>query len=1376
MEKLVGNRKAVLVRIHGIDVPFIIDSGSEITSISQEFFDQHLSHLLDTPRKFERLKVIASNELEVPVTGYVITDMVYQGNVIKDRGILIVPTSRQVPGLLGTNIMKLIPEFAAIVSMEETRVLSSELTDDARTGKHTVHEDRVIGVVKSAGGETRIPAGTLRYIPAYVSSKTIVDNHSIVEPVKNLPPGTTIMPCIASKKFMIPVVNTSASDIFLRANTRLGLVKAAEQLPPEIDVVVRNDEIFVEAKSFRTEVNSSPSQLQEQLAELVAKFPGTDAEAEEYRRILQQNLDAFAKSDEDMGRTSAMKHQIKLVDDAPVSYPYRRIPPALLQEVKDHINDLAKKGFIEPSTSSYAAPIVVVRKKGTGAIRLCCDYRGLNAKTLKDAHPLPRIEESIDMLSGSKWFCSLDLRSAYNQVPMAEEDKYKTAFATPFGLMQWTVMSFGLCNAPATFQRLMNTVFREELFQTILCYLDDIMVAGSTIKETLERLETVLKKLCEYGLKVELRKCSFFQEEVIFLGHKVSANGIATDPEKVRVVKEWAVPVILKELRQYLGFTSYFRRYIDHFSQQAKPLHQLVAVKAKGTTKRQKVKIVEDWTEEHQQAFEDLRDALCQAPVLGYPRYDLPFTLETDASELGLGAVLSQVQDGKRRIIAYASRSLRRGESSKSNYSSKKLELLALKWAVTDKFSDYLLGGQFEVLTDNNPLTYLLKSKRLTALEQRWANALASYNFTIRYKPGKSNQAADILSRLRRDTSDAMSSAEVDTCFEAATCTATFPAELVKKIHTVHHDAQEGEDRRRSTDDERATELPTIHTQDMAVLQADDTAIARILHYRNIGRRPNNRERGKEDALAKKYLKHWGQYIDNEGVLYREITDHHGNKINQLVLPGCLKSEVMKALHDESGHQMTERTELLVRGRCFWPNIQQDVKTWIENCERCRISKMPHNKVKSKMGRLVATRPCEIVAMDYTLMDRASDGKENVLVLTDIFTKYSVAVPTKDQKAETVAKVLVKEWFQRVGIPLRLHSDRGLNFQSDVIKALCKTYGIKRSSTTPYHPEGNGQVERFNKTLHDLIRPLAADKKSKWTHYLPALVHAYNTTENQSTRESPFYLMFGRQCRLPVDILLGTNVDAVTPDDESWVSIHQQRLKWAYEKAFDQITRHADTRKERHDQKVKEKPLNAGQLVYLRSHPKGRKKVADAWGSRLYKVVAKQGNNDNYILERADGFGERKTVQRAELRESVHPTIEFLDHRAVHRREMGTRPTRRTERSRSSRTDSTDFRRSYKSSGRSSRMTPARRQSSSSSQIEDSSSSEDCQEMRQEHRPSPASSTETHTESEIEDVSGTDTDGSDTRPASPRLPRRVNRGYHPNPHNEPRSATIHLKK
>ncbi|XP_040197588.1 uncharacterized protein LOC120930474 [Rana temporaria] len=398
---------------------------------------------------------------------------------------------------------------------------------------------------------------------------------------------------------------------------------------------------------------------------------------------------------------------------------------------------------IQESQSPWAAPVVLVKKKD-GTIRFCVDYRKLNDITHKDAYPLPRIEESLTALGSAAYFSTLDLTSGYWQVPMAVEDREKTAFVTPMGLFEFKSMPFGLCNAPATFQRLMERCLGHLNFQSVLLYLDDVIVYSKSYQEHLTHLSDVFQVLIQHGLKVKPSKCHLLKPQVHYLGHVVSAEGVQPDPAKVQVVKNWPIPRTVKDIRSFLGFSGYYRRFIPHFAQISEPLTSLLRGTAKGNYNG---KLPVEWAKEQEVAFQALKHLLTEPPILAYPDYTQPFRLYTDASFEGLGAVLSQMQGKQERVIAYASRNLRGAEKNDSNYSSFKLELLALVWAVTVKFKDYLSATSFTVYTDNNPLAHLNTAK-LGALEQRWASRLANYDFSIKYRSGKSNINADVLSRM----------------------------------------------------------------------------------------------------------------------------------------------------------------------------------------------------------------------------------------------------------------------------------------------------------------------------------------------------------------------------------------------------------------------------------------------------------------------------------------------------------------------------------------------------------------------------------------------------------------------------------------------------
>ena len=436
-----------------------------------------------------------------------------------------------------------------------------------------------------------------------------------------------------------------------------------------------------------------------------------------------------------------MKHVIRLDDYTPFKERYRRIPPHQYEEVRNHLNEMLKLGAIRKLKSPWASAVVLVCKKD-GSLRFCIDLRKLNERTVKDAYSLPRIEDSLDSLNGLCIFTSIDLKAGNWQVELDEDSIPLTAFTVgPLGFYECVRMPFGLTNAPATFQRLMETCLDYLHLNWCIIYLDDVIVFSETPEEHVECLKAVFEKISKAGLKLKPSKCEFFKSRINYLGHIVSRNGIETDPKKIEAIQKCPRPKTAHDVCSFLGFTNYYRKFIYKYAQKAHPLNKLIS----GENAKKRYKKIK-WDDSHEQAFRNLKSICMDTPVLAYANYKKPFRLNTDASKVGLGAILYQQQeDGTFRVVSYASRSLLKTEK---NYDAHKLEFLALKWSVTERFHEYLYGGNFEVFTDNNPLTYVLTSAKLDATGERWIATLANYNFKIFYKAGKLNLDTDTLSRI----------------------------------------------------------------------------------------------------------------------------------------------------------------------------------------------------------------------------------------------------------------------------------------------------------------------------------------------------------------------------------------------------------------------------------------------------------------------------------------------------------------------------------------------------------------------------------------------------------------------------------------------------
>ena len=449
--------------------------------------------------------------------------------------------------------------------------------------------------------------------------------------------------------------------------------------------------------------------------------------------VLNKHSDVFSSGANDIGRTNLIYHTIDIGDSGPVRQGMRRIPHEQIGVLKTEVDKLRGLGMVEASSSPFASPTILVKKKD-GNWRLCIDYRKLNSVTKKDAHPLPRIEDIFDTLAGSKFFTTLDLAMGYHQVEMHPNDKEKTAFSTPFGLFQYRVMPFGLATAPATFMRLMTIVFSGLLYSTCLAYLDDIIIFGRTFTEHLERLDLALRRLENANLKLKPSKCSFGQRSVTFLGHIISDKGISTDPEKLKRIQTWPQPRNQGDMRTFLGYASYYRKFIKGFAQIVAPLNRLLQ-------KEEAYK----WSADCDTAFEAIKQAFSDTVTLSHPNFKKTFIVDTDASDYGIGGVLSQKNEqGREQPVAYYSRTLSKPERK---YAVTRKEMLAVVESLKH-FRFYVLGRHFIVRSDHSALQWLRNFKEPAGQVARWLERLAEYDFEIVHRAGKNHANADGLSRI----------------------------------------------------------------------------------------------------------------------------------------------------------------------------------------------------------------------------------------------------------------------------------------------------------------------------------------------------------------------------------------------------------------------------------------------------------------------------------------------------------------------------------------------------------------------------------------------------------------------------------------------------
>ena len=885
--------------------------------------ESHIGKIIPTPTLHSLdeidLDIKCADGSSLPYLGYIEVSV-----RLSDEGegslyvpLLVVPSTdynKTVPIIVGTNIIRQLKE-----SSTENNIISNEWQSAFRS-----LSQNQVGVVKTTTKLSLQPMET-KTVTGFVRKSADIES-AITEPIEqgNLT-KVTICPRVVTlnnpgKTSRVPVkiFNMSAKVVTIppRANIcelhEVKVLRSPEVVPKTKST---SETTFVNQQTASSEKKAdSSSQINIDEAKLTA------GQKEQVRKFLAKWQTVFSQSSTDLGCTNLVEHEIHLENDQPFKEPYRRVPPALIQEVREHLKEMLDIGAIRDSKSPFSSNVVIVRKKD-GTIRFCIDYRKLNQRTVKDAYAIPRIDDTLHLLAGAKYFSTLDLKSGYWQVGLKETDKAKTAFQVgSLGFYECNRMPFGLCNAPATFQRLMERCMGELNLRDCLIYLDDIIIFSSTFEEHLERLQAVFERLQQHNLKLKPSKCELFKSRVTYLGHVVSEEGIETDPAKIEAVRTWPVPKSVKDVRRFLGFTGYYRRFIEGFAAIARPLNNLLighAINPKAKKKSAQKRVPFKWGVEEQVSFDTITDKLTNPPVLAYADYTLPFTVHTDASLDGLGAVLYQFQDGKERVIAYASRSLK---PSEKNYPAHKLEFLALKWAVSEKFHDYLYGGTFEVITDNNPLTYVLTTAKLDATGQRWVASLSDYNFVVKYRSGNKNADADGLSRRQEfDDRERTIFPEVLKALSHSLSVIGAECPLVESLAVSESPA--------SAPDIIPEQLLQAHgltTEDWRKAQLDDPSLHFIISQVQKGSRVPAK-RTLDPAFDKRYLKEWDRLKLSNGVLHRKVV-LNGQDFLQLVLPPVFRDDVFEALHNDLGHQGRDRTTSLIKQRFFWPGMDTYIK------------------------------------------------------------------------------------------------------------------------------------------------------------------------------------------------------------------------------------------------------------------------------------------------------------------------------------------------------------------------------------------------------------------------------------------------------------------
>ena len=834
---------------------------------------------------------------------------------------------------------------------------------------------------------------------------------------------------------------------------------------------------------------------------------------------------------------------------------------------------------------------MLVSKKD-GSQRLCVDYRQLNAVTVKDAFPLPRVDDSLAALSGSRWFSTLDLASGYWQVAMDANTQEKAAFVIPSGLYEWSVMPFGLCNAPSTFARLIELVLKGLHWKICLTYLDDVIVMGRTFEEELERLEQVFERLACAGLKLKPKKCFLFQKRVSYLGHVVTEEGITADPGKVEQVRTWPIPENSTEVKSFLGLASYYRRFIPNFAAVAQPLHKLTEAKTEFV-----------WTGQCQLAFDSLKGLLTSGRVLAYPTREGKFVLDTDASDYGIVAVLSQLQDGVEKPIAFASRTLSKSER---NYCVTRRELLAIV-EFMKQHRHYLQGARFCVRTDHAPLRSVIRAKDPEGQLARWIEFLSTFDFEIQYRSGQQHQNADALSRRPCD----------DRCkwcvgWKAQKQVTFVHVGVQTEVHAPNQDSEQPANCEGPVGDRCGTVKfePMWTSTFLREQQERDSYLKVIIGWKKASeRKPLWEDVSPQSRAVKALWAQWDRLLFRNGVLCRKWESDLGDQTtNQVVLPESLRQTAFEAHHSHmtASHRGVRKTKSALQSRYYWPGLTSAVHSLVTRCHVCASKKTWGKKRRTPLKQYVVGAPMERIAIDI-LGPLPETPRKNkfILVVSDYFTKWTESYPIPNQEATTVAEKLVDDFICRFGVPRQLHSDQGTNFESKVFAEICKLLDIEKTRTTPLHPQSDGQVERFNRTLVEMLRGKIKEDQKDWDLQLPACMMAYRGAVHESTGVSPNLLMLGRELEVPLDVITEAPPDA-SPLKIDYAQAVQKRLASAHDLARRPLNKAAMRQKRNYDKRLAGRPFSTGDSVWLHNvkRKRGRNPKLDCPWEGPYLVIS----------------------------------------------------------------------------------------------------------------------------------------------------------------------------
>ena len=1236
---------------------------------------------------------------------------------LRVRGRFIVVDGLAAPCILGCqfinrHIANILPKEKRIHLSNGTVVSilkgSDPLTPTSEKTAEKEAENRPSNTVRVAKTVT-IPARAESHIWVNCQSPGLQFLQAKHSPSLGLSIANGVADVVPLKPFLVRVLNTSLQPRVLPKNMVVG--HAFPNPQGIINLVTLEDSPTpvtpdIDGDTWRDEVDLShlPASVRDAVYELLRS----------HRHMWDGHL----------GEVRATEHRIDLVPGAkPVhAQPYRAGPKAREAE-QEEVLRMLKAGVIEPASTDWASPVVLVPKPD-GSLRFCVDYRKLNALTIGDSYPLPRMDECIDSLGDATIFSTLDCNSGYWQIPVRDEDKDKTTFTCHEGTFRFTRMPFGLKNAPATFQRGADVILSGLRWKSCLVYLDDIIIFSRTIEDHFKHLGEVLHLLSRAGLSLKLKKCHFFKETVNYLGHVIRPGKLEVASKNTEALKTAQPPSTQSELRSFLGLCNVYRRFVPGFAKVAAPLNALLR---KGTPPK-----LDPLTGDQLQAFETLRDKLLHPPVLALPRATGRYILDTDASAEQVGCCLLQKHpDGTRHPIGYWSHSL---NSAERNYSTTEKECLAIVWAV-QQLRPYLEGQKFLIRTDHHALRWVLNLADAQGRLARWRLRLSEFDFEVEYSPGREHHAADFMSRrgspLCSVSSPVSEEPSVDSdipCFLVDEPVPILPisVEQVRELQqedpgypSLANALTKGCSLDFDPNGNVGVVLPNGEFQLSLPPALTTTGPIAIVESQPFP--PSNPVRGDAHHLRKGEIQGNGEYfsppspeitpsnesqaprsllfghltrlgrhicelvqspqpaerveplrspgeskqqpevstdpvylaevrpaaIQTEELMREQATDPDCQRYStyagpdslfdfnedgilvrkapldgsrQVVVPASLQPRVLHLEHfpKTAGHPGITRMFRTLRKTFFWPKMAVDVATTVRECTVCAKNRMKERTRTNYLKLFPASGPLEDVSMDLLgPLPKTQHGNRFLLVITDRFSKLTRTVPLRSTSAYAVSRAFCDHWAFVYGPPRIVLTDNGPQFAAKFFLAVCRELGIDKVFSSAYHPQTNGQVERFNRTIVNSLRGYVQDRQEDWDEFTGALTFAYNCRVHSSLKLAPFELVLSRpppsltlnrpefsqdQPATSVKLEFLTKLRQLLPEARRELAAAQARYKRGYDSHV----------------RLKNQSIEDGSFVYIRRevHDPGLNPKLDSPVDGPFEVVSNYGNT--FLLRIAD--------------------------------------------------------------------------------------------------------------------------------------------------------------